>query len=160
MKSNIFIENEIRSFILNKNIITDIKDNKTENFEIQFNQSAFTVLTGETLTTGIFHYDSLKSELHLNIQGYYFKTSLVSEESLQKVSASKGDIFSKLPGKIIAVHAKNGDIVKKGTILLVQEAMKMEHAMMAEQDGIIDEIHVALNQVIDADILLVSFKKG
>ncbi len=60
-----------------------------------------------------------------------------------------GDISGKkvvsapLPGKIISVNVKKGDFVKKGDLLLILEAMKMENEIFASTDGKIVDILVS-----------------
>lgn len=47
-----------------------------------------------------------------------------------------------LPGNILQVFVKNGDVVKLGDKLLVYEAMKMENTVLAEKDGTIKNLKV------------------
>jgi len=47
-----------------------------------------------------------------------------------------------LPGNIMLVYVKNGDVVKLGDKLLVYEAMKMENTVLAEKDGTIKNLRV------------------
>ena len=47
-----------------------------------------------------------------------------------------------LPGNIMQVYVKNGDMVKLGDKLLVYEAMKMENTILAEKDGMIKNLKV------------------
>ena len=62
-----------------------------------------------------------------------------------------------MPGKITMLHVKAGDIVKKGQSLLILEAMKMEHSIIAPKDGVISEVlYVAGDQVEDG-VQLVHF---
>jgi acetyl/propionyl-CoA carboxylase alpha subunit len=51
------------------------------------------------------------------------------------------DVKAPLPGKIVAVAAKEGAAVKKGDVLATLEAMKMEHGLKAPRDGIIAEVN-------------------
>ncbi|MDP2276336.1 MAG: acetyl/propionyl/methylcrotonyl-CoA carboxylase subunit alpha [Archangium sp.] len=50
-----------------------------------------------------------------------------------------GKLVAPMPGKIVALLAKSGVSVKKGTALLVMEAMKMEHTITAPSDGTVSE---------------------
>ena len=54
-----------------------------------------------------------------------------------------GRILAPMPGKVAAVHVAKGAAVTRGQILLVLEAMKMEHAIAAPSDGVVAEIHYA-----------------
>ncbi len=42
-----------------------------------------------------------------------------------------------MPGKVITLNVQTGDSVKKGDVLLVVEAMKMENAIAAPRDAIV-----------------------
>lgn len=57
-------------------------------------------------------------------------------------SSSKSAIKSPLPGIILEIKAKEGDIVKKGQTILLLEAMKMENNINADKDGKITAIKV------------------
>ena len=60
-----------------------------------------------------------------------------------------------MPGKVIALNVKAGDQVEKGQVLAVMEAMKMEHALAAPRDGIVQSVPVALEaQVPEGQILV------
>ena len=61
-----------------------------------------------------------------------------------------------MPGKILRVHIKKGDLVKKGQSLMVMEAMKMENEIKATQDGVVKEIKVNEGQAIEtgADLII------
>jgi 3-methylcrotonyl-CoA carboxylase alpha subunit/geranyl-CoA carboxylase alpha subunit len=58
-------------------------------------------------------------------------------------------------GKVIAVQAGAGSSVKKGETLLVIESMKLEHALAAPRDGLVQAVHVQPGQqVATARVLL------
>ncbi|MFH0734785.1 MAG: biotin/lipoyl-containing protein [bacterium] len=66
-----------------------------------------------------------------------------------------GNIKAPLPGVILEVKVKTGDIVKIGDTLLVMEAMKMENSIKADKEGKV--ISVKINQgdsVLEGDILV------
>ncbi|MCS6627000.1 acetyl/propionyl/methylcrotonyl-CoA carboxylase subunit alpha [Roseibacterium beibuensis] len=68
--------------------------------------------------------------------------------------ASDGALRAPMPGKIVATPAKPGDIVTKGQPLVVLEAMKMEHALVAPFDGVVETIGAAVGeQVVDGAVL-------
>jgi biotin carboxyl carrier protein len=54
-----------------------------------------------------------------------------------------------------AVHVGPGDRVQKGQVLLVLEAMKMEHELTAQADGVVREVRVEVGQMVDPDAVLV-----
>jgi propionyl-CoA carboxylase alpha chain/3-methylcrotonyl-CoA carboxylase alpha subunit len=67
---------------------------------------------------------------------------------------SDGSLCAPMPGKIVATPAKPGDAVTKGQPVVVLEAMKMEHALVAPFDGVVGEIGVAVGDQVSADAVL------
>jgi propionyl-CoA carboxylase alpha chain len=60
-----------------------------------------------------------------------------------------------LPGTVIAVHVAAGDRVVDGQLLIVVEAMKMEHKIVASGDGLVAEVRFAVGDRVDQGDLLV-----
>ncbi len=61
-------------------------------------------------------------------------------------------------GRIISVDVKAGDKVKKGQLLLVYEAMKMENDVTAERDATVKRILVAPGEIVGTDAALIEFE--
>jgi glutaconyl-CoA/methylmalonyl-CoA decarboxylase subunit gamma len=59
-----------------------------------------------------------------------------------------------MPGTILKVNVKEGDTFKKGDVLFVLEAMKMENEIMAPRDGKVLQIGVAKGAVVNTGDLL------
>jgi 3-methylcrotonyl-CoA carboxylase alpha subunit len=55
----------------------------------------------------------------------------------------EGGLSAPMPGKILEVHVSVGQSVKSGDVLMVMEAMKMEHKIIAGSDGVVEGIHFA-----------------
>lgn len=60
-----------------------------------------------------------------------------------------------MPGNIVSVNVKAGDIVKKGQVLLVLEAMKMENEIVSPVDGKIASVGVAKGDAVSTGDFLV-----
>ena len=58
-------------------------------------------------------------------------------------------VAAPMPGKIIGVKASAGQAVKKGQVLLVLEAMKMENEIVAPQDGTVATINVNVGDSVE-----------
>ena len=57
------------------------------------------------------------------------------------VSSGEGEtVSSPMPGNILSVNVKAGDAVKKGDVLLILEAMKMENEIVAPCDGTVKSV--------------------
>lgn len=65
-------------------------------------------------------------------------------------SAGSVKINAPMPGKIVAVKANVGDAVKKGQVVLVLEAMKMENDIVAPEDGTVASVNVAVGSAVEA----------
>ncbi len=61
-----------------------------------------------------------------------------------------------MPGTINAVRVKVGDAVKKGDVLMVLEAMKMENDICAPADGKVASIDVAQGATVSPDQVLLT----
>ncbi|WP_431021479.1 acetyl-CoA carboxylase biotin carboxyl carrier protein subunit [Chromobacterium phragmitis] len=60
-----------------------------------------------------------------------------------------------MPGRVVALLAKIGKWVAKGTPLLILEAMKMEHTITAPGDGVVQDFYFSAGeQVNDGDELV------
>lgn len=59
-----------------------------------------------------------------------------------------------MPGKILSVKASVGQSVKKGDVIIILEAMKMENEIVAAQDGTIASIDVNVGEMVEAGALL------
>lgn len=70
------------------------------------------------------------------------------------VHAGEAEITSPMPGSVIAVGAESGAAVAAGDVLVVVEAMKMEHAMRSPVDGTV-ELLVAAGDQVKVDQVLV-----
>ena len=58
-------------------------------------------------------------------------------------------VAAPMRGKILAVKASAGQAVKRGDVLAVLEAMKMENDIVAPQDGTVASINVAVGETVE-----------
>ena len=64
-------------------------------------------------------------------------------------------ILAPLPGTILKVHVNPGDIIAKGQLLMVMEAMKMENQVLADRKGVVENIEVKEGDtVLQGDVLI------
>lgn len=63
-------------------------------------------------------------------------------------------ITSPMPGNILSVNIAAGDTVKKGQVLMVLEAMKMENEIMCPCDGKVVSVSVAKGAAVESGALL------
>ncbi len=74
-------------------------------------------------------------------------------------AAGEGEkINAPMPGNILAVNVKEGDVVKKGQVLMILEAMKMENEIMAGTDGTVTSVCVAKGATVETGTVLCTIK--
>ncbi len=71
-----------------------------------------------------------------------------------RTDSTAGPVTSPMPGVVVDVHVALGDVVHAGQLLVVVEAMKMEHAVAAPGDGVVRELLVVPGQSVKLDELL------
>jgi 3-methylcrotonyl-CoA carboxylase alpha subunit len=75
-----------------------------------------------------------------------------------EVEAAGGRLTAPMPGKVVAVIAKDGQTVRKGEPLVIMEAMKMEHTIAAPSDGLVEEILYQVGDQVADGAPLLAFK--
>jgi 3-methylcrotonyl-CoA carboxylase alpha subunit len=75
-----------------------------------------------------------------------------------ETEAAGGRLTAPMPGKVVAVIARDGQTVKKGEPLVIMEAMKMEHTIAAPSDGLVEEILYAVGDQVADGAPLLAFK--
>ena len=68
----------------------------------------------------------------------------------KSAGAGSVKVNAPMPGKVVAVKANAGDTVKKGQVILVLEAMKMENDIVAPADGTVASIDTAVGNAVEA----------
>lgn len=70
------------------------------------------------------------------------------------VSGGKETVSSPMPGNILAVNVTNGAAVKKGDVLMILEAMKMENEIMSPCDGTVLSVNVTKGASVETGAVL------
>ena len=81
-------------------------------------------------------------------------TAPVAAAPAAPVAAGAKSITAPMPGTILKVNVQNGATVKKGDVLMVLEAMKMENEIMAPADGTVASVNVAQGASVEAGAVL------
>jgi 3-methylcrotonyl-CoA carboxylase alpha subunit len=74
------------------------------------------------------------------------------------VETEGGRLTAPMPGKVIAVSVKAGDVVERGQPLLVMEAMKMEHTIGAPTAGTVREVFYSVGEQVQEGAQLISLE--
>jgi len=64
-----------------------------------------------------------------------------------------------MPGKVIKLLVKTGDKVRKGDVLIIIEAMKMESLIVSPINGSVDKVNVAANDRVAPGKVLILLEK-
>ena len=63
-------------------------------------------------------------------------------------------VTSPMPGTILSVNVAAGDAVKRGQVLMILEAMKMENEIMCPRDGVVSSVQAAKGAAVESGTLL------
>ncbi|MBS0396661.1 MAG: biotin/lipoyl-binding protein, partial [Proteobacteria bacterium] len=75
-----------------------------------------------------------------------------------RASVHEGELVARLPGTVVAVAVAEGDTVEAGATLMVLEAMKMEHAIVAPAAGRVARLHFKRGDRVPEGAPLVEFQ--
>ena len=86
------------------------------------------------------------------VHGTYGSTALLERPRFPEPGAEQiaGGCVAPMPGKIIKVLVTEGQAVTKGMVLVILEAMKMEHSVAASEDGVVTKIAVTEGEQVDS----------
>ena len=97
----------------------------------------------------IYHDDKSVIALHKGRQTVFEQFEYVLIEEGHEGEGS-GAIVVPMHGKIISITVADGDVVEEGDILFSVEAMKMEHAVLAPFDGIVEKLSIDTGTQVEA----------
>lgn len=69
-------------------------------------------------------------------------------------SNGSATITAPMPGTILKVNVATGSSVKKGDVLMILEAMKMENEIMAPNDGTVSSVSVSVGGTVETGAVL------
>lgn len=74
-------------------------------------------------------------------------------------SDAKGriSVVAPMPGKILAIKVAVGGTVKKGDVVVLLEAMKMENEIVASEDGVVVSINTSVGDMVDPGQIIATF---
>ena len=108
------------------------------------------ILVGDRLIKSIVTEGEKEKFVFLEGKVYKVKpVELTGRKKRKKKEAGESDLDSPISGKIVSVKVKKDLKVKKGDVLIVIEAMKMEYLIRAPYDGIISKVYFKENDQIE-----------
>jgi biotin carboxyl carrier protein len=149
------IEQQSDKFLVNGVLhAAQIHNSDGKNFKVIFNNRCY--LANVTLEN-----DQLRIKINQNT--YLLEIKDENELMLEKlglesrVTKRTDEIKAPMPGMIVDVLVSKGDVVKSGQPLLVLKAMKMENIIKSPHDGVVHEIFIKKDQIIEKDAVMLQF---
>jgi biotin carboxyl carrier protein len=145
------------------NILTLAVDDATYEVDIvKVNSQEFSVLYhGRSFNVEVIESKEPK-HYNVNTRDFKFDVEVIDNESRYRQSRMQSKLVlndniirSPMPGKVVRVFVKPGDVVEAGQPLIVLSAMKMESEFKAGQRGVVKEVPVKEGDTVDNDQLLV-----
>ncbi len=106
--------------------------------------------------------NSTTDQLHVQTPSTTLTFSVVprftTPNSEEKSLGVDGGLVAPMPGSVLEVRVAPGDMVSAGQVVLVLEAMKMEHQITAPIAGQIDEVRVAIGQQVELGLVMVTMR--
>ena len=84
--------------------------------------------------------------------------NVVQDADIRRKASGDGEIGSPMPGVIVGLKVKEGDVIQEGEALLTLSAMKMETVIPATSSGVVKHIAVNVGDKVEGDDLLVEIE--
>lgn len=158
------MENKFKVTVNNTSVFS-LDQNQVDKLDLmKFNKSTFHILdNNKAIKATIIHkdFDTKQYTLQINSNTYQIKIDNSLDQLIKKLGFSIGsskktnDIKAPMPGIIIGIEVKEGDVVKEGDTLIILEAMKMENAILSSRDATVKSILVKTGETVEKNKLLI-----
>ncbi|MEE9415446.1 MAG: biotin/lipoyl-containing protein, partial [Acidimicrobiales bacterium] len=101
---------------------------------------------------------SASGMIHVSSASGSLSFSRAARFAEHELDRAEGGPVSPLPGTVIAVHVAVGQSVAEGAVLMVVEAMKMEHKIVAARSSKVTEVRFSIGDRVDTGELLVALE--
>ncbi len=133
-----------------------------EQIEVEIEEGKTLIIHLESISqpkpdgTRIVYFELNGQTREIVIKDKSIRSSVAFRPKIEK--GNEKHIGATMPGTVLQVNCKKGDIVKKGDHLLTTEAMKMETSIQAPFDGVIKDVYVKDGSIIEVDDILIEFE--
>ncbi len=146
------LEVKISDLKINEDLVSFILDGQSYQYKIsQIEDGAF---ISQDIQRNL-SYKVLGKENYLSLNGKSFEMDYVKLQRGVKKSHDEGSLISPMPGKILKLMVSPGDQVVAGQALMVLEAMKMEHTIKSNKNGIVETIAYKVGDQVTGGVELV-----
>ena len=151
---------------------------RIERVTVEYGGGEYQVRTPAGLTRAAGHYDT-GGDLTATLDGRRLRVTVVRQGDVITIlhqgaqyriehmdparradseSGAAGGLTAPMPGRVTLVSVSEGDSVQRGDTLLILEAMKMEHSIIAPADGVVERLHYGQGDLVDegAELLVLS----
>ena len=98
------------------------------------------------------------------LRGRLFPITVEDEREKRLRSAAGGGVAESgefhlkapMPGLVVAIHVAEGQVVKKGQVLLILESMKMQNELKSPRDGTVGRLRVKAGETVEQKQTLLS----
>ncbi len=122
-----------------KKFIARFLDEQIEGEILKWDPPSFILQVGQRTLKGLFYRQ--KDWIDIQLPMGTFRVRYAPPKSRRSNTAhTEGHLNAPMPGKVVKVCVQEGEPVKKGDLLMILEAMKMEHKIVSPKEGVIEKI--------------------
>ena len=115
-------------------------------------------ITNANGTTSFAHVAKVGDVWWVHAEGHTFKLERIEPGASD--AEDGGGLTAPMPGKVLEVLVSEGQSVSAGTTLMVLEAMKMEHRIVAAHDGTVSAVHYGAGDQVEQGVALLALEES
>lgn len=98
------------------------------------------------------------STVHFAFEGEIYVADVSDKGARAKARHRDHSTSAPMPGVVLKILVKEGDVVAKGAALVILEAMKMEHAIVAPHEATVESVNCREGELVQPGVELVTMK--
>jgi biotin carboxyl carrier protein len=141
-------------------------NNNLVNIDLAGEKNFHILLNNKSYNAEIVDMNAQEKTFKIKVNGTIYETELkdkmdflLKSMGLDTLNSKKiNEIKAPMPGMVLDIKVNEGSTVKKGDVLIVLEAMKMENNLKSPSDGIVKKIVAKKGTAVEKNQLLISFE--